>query len=82
MFIRFGTPTLSANVLAELRGKGEAGMKPYKPLTTKEMQLVPVGPEKGVGALFGWWLPSFGVTMIKGRNMMFPQATACVMGTA
>ncbi|KAF2097774.1 FAD/NAD(P)-binding domain-containing protein [Rhizodiscina lignyota] len=35
---------------------------------TKETQVVPVGRGKGVGAIFGWRLPSFFVWMIKGRD--------------
>ena len=57
-------------------------MKPYKPLTTKETQLVPVGPDQGVGAAFGWWLPSMLVKMAKSKTFMFDQALKTVMGTA
>lgn len=75
-------PCISQNVVAELKGKGQEAMKLHKPLTTKEMQLVPTGPEQGVGAMFGWSAPSFMVTMVKGKNMMFPVAMKSVMGTA
>ena len=68
------------NVIAELSGKGKG--KEWKPMTTKEMQIVPVGPDGGVGAIFGWWLPSFGVKMIKSKTFMFPMANQTVMGTA
>lgn len=82
LFLQTATPTLAVNIFADLKGKGEAAMKVFKPLTTKEMQVVPIGPEKGVGAAMGFWLPSFAVTMIKGKTFFFPKALGTVMGTA
>ena len=73
-------PATVVNVIAELSGKGKG--KQWKPMTTKEMQIVPVGPSGGVGAIFGWWLPSFAVKMIKSKNFMFPMANQTVMGKA
>ena len=73
-------PAAVANVIAELSGKGIGSV--WKPLSTKEMQIVPVGPSGGVGVVFGWWVPSFAVKMIKSRNFMFPKALKTVMGTA
>ena len=72
-------PAVTANVIAELSGKGEGSV--WKPLSTKEMQVVPVGPDGGVGAAFGWWLPSFVVKLLKSRDFMFPKALKTVMGT-
>lgn len=82
IYIKFSTPTLVNNILAELDTSGKQKMKPYKPLTTKEMQLVPVGPDQGVGAAFGWWLPSMLVKLAKSKTFMFDQAMKTVMGTA
>ena len=82
IFIKFSTPTLVNNILADLDVSGKQKMKPYKPLTTKETQLVPVGPDQGVGAAFGWWLPSMLVKMAKSKTFMFDQALKTVMGTA
>ena len=73
-------PATFGNIIAELSGKGLG--KEWKPVTEKEMQIVPVGPQGGVGAVFGWWLPSFGVKMIKSKDFMFPKALKTVMGTA
>lgn len=73
-------PTTSGNIIAALSGKGNG--KVFKPMTTKESQLVPLGPNNGVGAVFGWWLPAFAVKMIKSKNFMFPNAAKTVMGTA
>ena len=80
IYIKFATPVTSGNIIAELSGKGEG--KVYKPITTKEMQFVPVGPEQGVGAAFGWWVPSTVVKMVKSKTFMFDQAQKTVMGTA
>lgn len=72
MYIQFAAPTTAGNIIAKLGGKGK--VKKYKPLTTKETQFVPVGPNYGVGAAFGWWIPSAVVKMVKGKNMFFPNA--------
>lgn len=80
MYINFAVPVTVGNIVAELGGKGK--VKEYKPLTTKETQFVPVGPNYGVGAAFGWWIPSAVVRMVKGKTMFFPNAMKTVMGTA
>ena len=72
MYIHFAVPITVGNIVAELGGKGK--MKKYKPFTTKESQFVPVGPNYGVGAAFGWWIPSAVVRMVKGKTMFFPNA--------
>ena len=72
MYVQFAAPTTVNNIIAELGGKAKA--KKYKPMTTKETQFVPVGPSYGVGAAFGWWVPSAVVRMIKGKTMFFPKA--------
>lgn len=72
MYINFAVPVTVGNIVAELGGKGK--VKEYKPLTTKETQFVPVGPNYGVGAAFGWWIPSAVVRMVKGKTMFFPNA--------
>lgn len=77
--IQSAIPITAGNIIAEFQGKEP---KVFKPMTTKEMQIVPVGPNGGVGAIFGWWAPSFAVRMIKSRNFMFPKAMQTVMGTA
>ncbi len=72
MYIQFAVPTTVGNIVAELGGKGK--LKVYKPMTTKETQFVPVGPEYGVGAAFGWWIPSAVVRMVKSKTFFFPNA--------
>jgi len=78
--IQTAAPTTAGNIIAELSGKGKG--KVHKPMTTKETQFVPVGPNGGVGAAFGWWAPSIAVKMIKSKTFMFPKAVQTVMGTA
>lgn len=73
-------PTTAGNIIAELGGKGKG--KVFKPMTTKETQFVPVGPKAGVGAVFGWWAPSFMITMVKSKTFMFEKAMQTVKGTA
>ncbi|KAL9076180.1 MAG: hypothetical protein Q9161_001227 [Pseudevernia consocians] len=80
MYIQFAAPTTVGNIVAGLGGKGK--LKVYKPMTTKETQFVPIGPNYGVGAAFGWWLPSAVVKMVKSKTMFFPNAMKTVMGTA
>jgi apoptosis-inducing factor 2 len=47
----------------------------------KEMQIVPVGPSKGVGAIFGWRVPSIFVWLLKGRDYMIPKGSECINGS-
>ena len=72
MYIQVAAPTTVNNIVAELGGQTKT--KKYKPLTTKETQFVPIGPNYGVGAAFGWWVPSAVVKMLKSKNMFFPKA--------
>jgi NADH dehydrogenase FAD-containing subunit len=71
MDIYDAVPILLTNVkrdLLSIDGKPVGGQdRPYKP-NLKETQLVPIGRSKGVGAVFGWKLPSIMVWMIKGRD--------------
>ena len=71
---------VAENILAELGGK--PGAREWKPFTTKESLLVPVGKNGGVGALFGWWVPSFGIKFIKSKDFLFSQMPNYVMGKA
>ena len=57
----------------------KGGDRPYKP-NLKETQMVPVGRSKGVGAIFGWKLPSFMVWLIKGRDYLTGTAPDLVNG--
>ncbi|KAK5149043.1 hypothetical protein BJ546DRAFT_528581 [Cryomyces antarcticus] len=64
----------------ELAGNAPGSDRTYK-ANLKETQLVPVGRSKGVGAVFGWKLPTLMVYMIKGRNYMIDNAVTLQRGT-
>ena len=72
MYMQTLVPTTVGNIVASLGGKGK--VKEHKPMTTKETQFVPIGPDQGVGAAFGWWVPSMMVKMAKSKTFMFPKA--------
>jgi NADH dehydrogenase FAD-containing subunit len=68
-----GIPILCANAKRDLllaAGKDESsvGVDRVFKEDTREMQLVPIGRNKGVGAAMGWQLPSFLIWLIKGRD--------------
>ncbi|KAI9817519.1 MAG: hypothetical protein M1827_001129 [Pycnora praestabilis] len=73
-------PTLMSTLEVDLSGGKSGAERPFVQ-ATKEMQLVPVGRSKGVGAIMGWWAPSFAVWLIKGRNFMYPMAKDTVVGS-
>jgi hypothetical protein len=49
-------------------------------LEKREMQIVPVGRSKGVGAIFGWRVPSWFVWLLKGRDFMLSKGPDKVNG--
>ncbi|KAI0133758.1 hypothetical protein BJ170DRAFT_175111 [Xylariales sp. AK1849] len=66
-------PVLGANIKRDLQlaaGREESSVGPSREFKEelREMQLVPIGKRKGVGAAMGWQLPSFLVWLIKGRD--------------
>ena len=66
-------PILGANIkrdllLASGKEKSAVGADREFKEDTREMQLVPIGKSKGVGAAMGYSLPSFMVWLIKGRD--------------
>jgi NADH dehydrogenase FAD-containing subunit len=52
---------------------------PYKQWTS-ETQVVPIGTKQGVGALFGYKLPSWFVWMVKGKTYMIDKVPSWVTG--
>jgi len=75
-------PVVMTNVKRDMlapEGKPTGSDRPYKANLT-ETQLVPIGRSKGVGAIFGWKLPSFFVWMIKGRDYFASNAPEIVDG--
>lgn len=88
MDIYDAVPVCMTNVQRDLRAFAESGRddakpkghdRPYKP-NLKETQLVPVGRSNGVGAVFGWRLPSLMVYMIKGRDYFASTGPSIQMG--
>lgn len=84
--IMFGVPTLESNIKRDLlaahsdpTASAKGNDRIYEPVKA-EMQLVPVGLSKGVGAVFGWGLPSFAVWLIKGRDFMIGNVPKKVNG--
>ena len=78
MDIMYSLPALETNLKRDLlaahvdpQGKPVGKDRLYVK-NEKETQLVPIG-SKCVGAVFGWWLPSFVVWLIKGRDYMVPK---------
>ena len=66
-------PIVSANIkkdLLEDSGADKASLKEDRiyEVDTRETQLVPIGTSAGVGAAMGYWMPSFLVWLIKGRD--------------
>ncbi|KAJ5919182.1 hypothetical protein N7466_010125 [Penicillium verhagenii] len=66
-------PVLCANVRRDLliaEGADQASLGVERLFTedTRETQLIPIGRSKGVGAAMGYWVPSFLVWLIKGRD--------------
>lgn len=53
----------------------------YKKITS-DMMFVPIGPNQGVGAAFGWKLPSFLIKFAKSKDFMIGNAAKAIEGTA
>ncbi|OCK77753.1 FAD/NAD(P)-binding domain-containing protein [Lepidopterella palustris CBS 459.81] len=67
-----GTKVIAPHILKEQK---------YKKIQS-DMQFVPIGPQGGVGAFFGWKVPSWIVWLIKSRTMFFERAPGLVEGEA
>ena len=83
-----GLPVVETNLKRDLlaahsspNGKAEGKDREYV-RNEKETQIVPVGRSKGVGAVFGWRIPSIFVWLIKGRDFMVSKAHERIDGTA
>lgn len=80
-------PVFGTNIRRDLlamhsnpEGKPEGEDRKFVP-SGKEMQIVPVGRSKGVGAVFGWRVPSWVVWLVKGRDYMMGRARVNVDGS-
>ncbi|KIX10221.1 uncharacterized protein Z518_01302 [Rhinocladiella mackenziei CBS 650.93] len=81
--VKFALPALLESMKLDLQGQapGPRTKKIYKKITS-DMQFVPIGSQQGVGAVFGWKIPSFMVKMIKSKDFMIGNAVKTIEGTA
>ncbi|KAK3614932.1 hypothetical protein LTR56_026912 [Elasticomyces elasticus] len=80
------TPVLTTNIRRDLlaahkdiRANADSKDRVFK-VNKTETQLVPVGRNKGVGAILGYRVPSFFVWLIKGRDFMLSGAADMIDG--
>lgn len=68
--------------LSEATHSGAHGPKqiPFVQKALKESQLVPIGPKGGVGAIFGWRVPSLMIWLAKARTYFIEMAPGTVSG--
>lgn len=83
LLVSAGRPGLLRSLLAFLPGMGSvsAGVltqKEFKPM--KDTVLVPIGPNGGVGQLFGWQVPSWFVKMAKGKSFLIEMVDPMISG--
>jgi NADH dehydrogenase FAD-containing subunit len=80
--VKFALPALQETLRSDLSGTAPAPRtnKIYKKMAT-DMMMVPIGPQQGVGVVFGWKVPSFLVKMAKSKDFMIGQAIKTVEGT-
>lgn len=76
---------VASSVLVDLSEGGHSGAHgpkqiPFVQKTIKETQIVPIGPKGGVGALFGWRIPSLMVWLVKARTFFIEKAPGAVEG--
>ncbi|EKG09666.1 hypothetical protein MPH_13261 [Macrophomina phaseolina MS6] len=77
--IQFALPPLVSVIEYDL-SNGKFGAQPTWTGQTTQTMLVPVGRKKGVGVMFGYWLPSVVVNMIKGKTFFANQVPDYVSG--
>lgn len=73
-------PAIMSNIQFDLSDGKSAKEKAYH-RPEKEMQAVPLGRNKGVGAFYGYRIPSLMIWMLKGRHYMLPEAKGVVDGS-
>ncbi|KAI9652516.1 MAG: hypothetical protein M1821_008370 [Bathelium mastoideum] len=81
LHVRFATKPLLESIKLHLQGQapGPRSKTIYKPIKT-DMQFVPMGPDGGVGVVFGWRVPAFLVKMVKSGDFMIGNAPKVVQG--
>lgn len=76
---------LASSVLVDLTEGNHSGAHgpkqiPFVQKALKESQIVPIGPKGGVGAMFGWRMPSFMIWLAKARTYFIEMAPGIVSG--
>jgi NADPH-dependent 2,4-dienoyl-CoA reductase/sulfur reductase-like enzyme len=85
--IQAEVPVLASNMKRDLLAAhaGDLSAKPkgvdrvYEP-ERRELQLVPLGRGGGVGAIYGWRVPSWAVWLIKGRDYLVGRSSGRLFG--
>ena len=76
-----GVRPLCSTIYMDLGGpNAKPTSKPFQQ-NLKETQVVPIGPKGGVGAVFGWRLPSIAVKFFKAKDFMIGKVPGMVQGT-
>lgn len=76
-------PALCYSIWSDVRDSSAKGNvlkeKKHKQITS-DTQIVPIGPNGGVGVLFGWQIPNFLVRTIKSKTFMMEKAPGPASG--
>lgn len=83
MDAEWSVPALCYSIWSDLGGNSTKGNalkeKKYKQMEA-DMQIVPIGPNGGVGVLFGWQIPSFLVKALKSKTYFLEKAAGKATG--
>ncbi|KFY92441.1 hypothetical protein V500_04184, partial [Pseudogymnoascus sp. VKM F-4518 (FW-2643)] len=83
MDAEWSVPALCYSIWSDLGGNSTKGNalkeKKYKQMEA-DMQIVPIGPNGGVGVLFGWQIPSFLVKTLKSKTYFLEKAAGKATG--
>ncbi|KAL9083008.1 MAG: hypothetical protein Q9165_008704, partial [Trypethelium subeluteriae] len=79
LHVRFAIKPLLESIKRHIEGQAlvPRSKNIYKPMKA-DLQFVPLGPNGGVGVVFGWRVPAFLVKMIKSRDFMVGNAPKVV----
>lgn len=83
MDAEWSVPALCYSIWSELGRNSNGGNalkeKKYKQMEA-DLQIVPIGPNGGVGVLFGWQIPSFLVKVLKAKTFLMETAAGKATG--
>ncbi|KFY98647.1 hypothetical protein V500_01586 [Pseudogymnoascus sp. VKM F-4518 (FW-2643)] len=79
----WSVPPLCYSIWSDLHDKSTGGNalkeKTYKQIEA-DMQIVPIGPNGGVGVIFGWQIPNFLVRSLKSKTYFMEKAAGMATG--